>query len=200
MTKRFLVPALLVACAVGTAKAGPVGSLAFVDMGTTSVNTGDIDTATSITFGDLVSTQNSSGIFAGSPSLSDQTFGTTSFSAGWAVNTSFSISSTAFGTFKSTSISEIVNSPGLVEFAIAGNYTGGKFDATVKNTEGTLLVTLTQDPPHSGVISGSGVFEAGPLGVLAVPEPASLVMGLTSVVGGGLFYLLRRRRSTKAAA
>jgi hypothetical protein len=204
MMKRLFVPALFLAFAVGTAKAGAVtSSLAFADMGTTSVNTGNINTATTFTFGDLISTHNSSGIFSGPTALPDQNFGSTSFGMSWAVNTSFSISSTAFGTFKSISISETVATPGLVEFSIAGNYTGGTFDQNVKNTPATLLLTFIQDPAFTGVISGSGLFTAAPqtsgVGPLAIPEPATLVMGLTSIVGGGLFYL-RRRRATKAAA
>ena len=205
MMKRFLIPALFVTWAVGTAKAGPVsGSLAFLDMGKTSVNTGDINTATTFAFGDLVTSQNSSGIFAGpGTSLTDQNFGATSFSAGGALNDSFSISSTGFGTFKSTSISEPVNTPGLVVFSVVGNYTGGAFDPSVKDVSGTFTFTFTQDPAHTGVISGSGVFGVGESPAaggsdpspLVVPEPAALVMGLTSIVGGGLFYLLRRRSS-----
>jgi hypothetical protein len=207
MMKRFLIPALLVAWAVGTAKAGSVsGSLAFLDVGKTSVNTGDINTSTTFAFGDLVTSQNSSGIFAGpGTSLTDQNFGATSFSAGWALNDSFSISSAAFGTFKSTSISQPVNTPGLVVFSVVGNYTGGAFDPSVKDVSGTFTFTFTQDPAHTGVISGAGVFGIGASPAaggsdppLVVPEPATLVMGLTSFVGGGLFYLLRRRRSSKA--
>jgi hypothetical protein len=204
--KRFLVPALFLAFAVGTAKAGPAsGSLAFVDMGKTSVNTGDINTASTFAFGDLLSTQNSSGIFSGQTALPDQDFGSKSFGMGWAINTSFSISSAAFGTFKSMSISETVATPGLVEFSIAGNYTGGAFDSSVKSTPATFLLTFTQSPASTGVISGSGIFSVGPAVIgsdppAVVPEPASLVMGLTGVVGGGLFYGLRRRRSTKTTA
>jgi len=200
--KRFLIPALLAAWAVGTAEAGSLsGSVAFLDMGKTSVNTGDINTATAFQFGDLVTSQNSSGIFAGPPtSLADQNFGATSFSAGWAVNGSFSISSADFATFKSTSISELVNTPGVVVFSIVGSYTGGVFDPSAKDIPGTLAFTLTQDPAHTGVISGSGVFGVSPnvtgIGGSVVPEPSTLMMGLSSIVGGGLFYL--RRRLSKA--
>lgn len=205
--KKFFASALLIVCAVGTAQAGSVsGSVAFVDMGVTGVNTGDINTATSFKFGDLISTPNTSGLFAGSPTpLADQHFGAASFSAGWAINNSLSISSAAFGSFQSISIAETVNTPGIVMFSILGNYTGGTFDSSVKNIQSTLTLTFIQDPAHTGVITASGIFgvspdaSGGPRPLPAVvPEPSTVVMGLTSVMGGALFYLLRRRRYAKA--
>jgi hypothetical protein len=201
--KRFFVLALLIAFAAGTAKAGSTSSLAFVDMGTTSVNTGDINTATTFTFGNLMTTSNASGIFAGPPALPDQHFGAPSFSLAVATNTSFSISSTAFGSFRSTSISETMNTPGFVVVDIVGNYTGGQFDPTIGTSPASLILTFSQDPAHTGVISSSGIFSASPQtpgDPPSVPEPSTVVMGLTSIVAGGLFYLRRRRRFTKAIA
>jgi hypothetical protein len=200
MMKRFLVPALLVACAVGTAKAGPVGSQVFNDNGTTTVNTGDINTATMFTFGDLVTTGGQSGIFVGMPT---QNFLAQSFSLDSSTN--FSISSTAFGTFTSTSITEAVNMPGFVGIYILGNYNPGTIDSADSGTSfpASFSVGFTQSSAGNGAISGSGTFTVPPANAPDPPgvaEPATLVMGLTSVVGGGLFHLLRRRRAKKAIA
>jgi hypothetical protein len=195
MMKRFLVPALLVACAAGTAKAGSVtGSLAFLDMGTTTVNSGDINTATSFTLGNLVSTQNNeSGIFA--DAMPSQGFGAASFNL--SAPTSFSISSPAFGTFTSSSLSETFNSPGIVEINILGSYTGGTIDPGSGTNPASFTVVFIQTPAHTGPIVGSGIFAVSPAQA-AVPEPATWVMGLTSVVGGIFFHLRRRRRFRKA--
>jgi hypothetical protein len=197
--KRFLVPALIVAFSVCTAKAGSIGSLAFFDNGTSTVNTGDVNTATIFTFGDLITSQNESGFFAGPPALPNQDFGSQSFSLVGGGKPGFSISSTAFGSFQSTSISELINSPGIVEISISGRYTAGTFDPSIGTTTASFTVTFIQDPAHTGIIVGSGVFVVPTADPPGVPEPATLVMGLTGIVGGCLFYFLRRR-STKATA
>jgi len=190
--KRLLVPALLLACAVGTAKAGPIGTLGFSDIGTPTADgspTGNINTATSFTIGELFSTTAEMGIFVG---LGHQDFGAVSFST--LTPTSFSFSNSVFGTFTSTSISEAVNTPGVVAFYILGNYTAGTVDPGTGTNPASFTLSFTQTPAFTGGISDSGTFAVPPAPPPGVPEPATLVMGLTGIAGGGLFYLLRRRR------
>jgi hypothetical protein len=195
MMKRLFVPALLLACAVGTAKAGPVGTLGFSDPGSPTANTGDINTATSFTIGDLFSSTAETGIFVG---LGHQDFGAVTFSTG--TSTSFSFSNSVFGTFSSTSITEAVNTPGVVAFYILGNYTAGTVDPGTGTNPASFTLSFTQTPAHTGIISDSGTFSVPPASPPGVPEPATLVLGLTSIVGGGLFHLLRRRRAKKVTA
>ena len=78
--KRFLIPALLLACAVGTARAGSViGSVGFGDTGTTT-DVVDLNSATTFTLHNFFSdSTGGSGIFA---SYGGESFGTTSFSLG----------------------------------------------------------------------------------------------------------------------
>jgi hypothetical protein len=198
MMRRLLVPALLVACAVGTAKAGPVGTLGFADIGTPTANTGDINTATSFTIGNLISTTAETGIFAGPPPMLSQDFGSVTFSTG--TPASFSLSNSVFGTFTSTSITEAVNSPGLVGFYILGTYTAGSVDPGSGTNPASFTLSFTQTPASTGSISDSGSFSVPPASPPGVPEPATLVLGLTSIVGGGLFHLIRRRRAKKVTA
>jgi hypothetical protein len=197
MMKRLLVPALLLAYAVGTAKAGPVGSLGFSDIGTPEAGgspAGDINTATSFTIGDLFSTKAETGIFVGLP---HQDFGSVTFST--LTPTSFSFSNSVFGTFTSTSIIEAVNSPGIVAFNILGNYTAGSIDPGSGTNPASFTLSFTQTPIDTGSISDSGTFSINTVSPPTVPEPATLVMGLTSFVGAGLlFHLVRRQRSRKA--
>jgi len=203
MMKRFLVPAFLLACAVGTAQAGPVGGQSFNDNGSPSVNTGDINTATSFTIGDLITKTavgQSSGVFVGMPL---QDFGTTTFSLG--TPTSLSFSSTAFGSFSSTSITEAIATPGALAIYVLGNYTPGTFvDGSGGGTppfQASFTIVFTQTPAHTGVINDSATFAVPPAPPPGfVPEPSTLVMGLTSVVGGIFFHLRRRRRLRNATA
>jgi hypothetical protein len=192
--KRFLVPALLLACAVGTAKAGAVGSVAFGDTGTATSPGNDLNAATSFTLSGLFTDTGGQGIFASMGSVS---FGTVSFSLN--APTSFSIADnpSVFGSFTSTSITEAINTPGVVAIYILGNYTAGSIDP---GTSGAASLTLTfdQNPAHTGTVSSSGTFAIPPAPPPTIPEPSTVVMGLTSVVGGCFFYVLRRR-SKKAA-
>jgi hypothetical protein len=191
MMKRLIVPALLLACAVGTAKGGGIGTQGFVDMGTPVTNTGDINTASVFSTGDLVTTTAQTGIFVG---MAEQEFGSTSFSL--TKSGSFLIRSSEFGTFASTSITEVVNTPGIVGIYILGKYTPGAIEPGAPTTLAGFTLSFTQTPAHTGSISDSGTISVPPpTGPTpqAVPEPATLVMGLTSIVGGGLFHFLRRR-------
>jgi len=191
MMKRLLVPALLLACAVGTAKGGAIGTQGFVDMGSPLVNTGDINTASLFKIGDLVTTTSQTGVFVGMPS---QSFNSEFFSP--EKPTSFTISNSEFGTFTSTSISEVVNTPGIVGIYILGNYTPGGVDPNAGTTLASITISFTQTPAHTGSISDSATFSAPPPSgsqPQSVPEPATVVMGLTSIAGVGLFHLLRRR-------
>lgn len=192
--KRLLVPALLFACVVGTAKAGPVGTLGFSDIGTPEAGgspTGNINTATSFTIGELFSTTAETGIFVG---LGHQDFGSVTFST--LSPGSFAFSNSVFGSFTSTSITEAVNSPGVVAFYILGSYDPGTVDSgdSGKSYTASFTLSFTQTPAFTGSISDSGSFSVNASSPPSVPEPTTLIMGLTSVVGGGfLFHLLRRR-------
>jgi hypothetical protein len=199
MIKRFLVPVLLLACAVGTAQAGPVsGTQAFVDAGSPTFSPGtDINTATTFTIGDWVSTTSQTGIFTPTslPKLTD--FGSVTFSVG--APTSFSITQPIFGTFTSTSITEAMVSPGIVGFYILGNYTPGTVVSGGTEQLASFTISFNQSP-NGGAISDSGTFSVPPAQNPFVPEPSTLIMGLTSVVGGIFFHLRRRRRLRNATA
>jgi len=195
--KRFLATALLLGCAVSTANAA-TSTLSFADLGTPTVNTGNINTATVFNIGDLVSTSGA-GFFAGLP---NQTFGAVSYNT--TVGTSLSFSSTLFGTFTSTSITPFNGTtPGSISAFILGNYTAGTYAGGGGEVSGPASFTIswTQTPPSNGGISDSSTLSTPPAPPPpGVPEPASVVLGLTSIAGGVFFHLVRRRRSAKAAA
>jgi len=185
MIKKFALAIAIAAMAVGSAQAGAVGSLAFADLGTASADTGNINTATTFGIGDLVSTSGS-GVFAGLPL---QFFGPVSFST--SVGTSLSFSDAAFGSFSSTSISEVTNTPGFVTIYVLGNYTAGSYDAGASGAA-SFRISYTQTPVTTGAISDSATFSIPPAGGPSTPEPAT-VFGLISGVAAFAFVRLRRK-------
>jgi hypothetical protein len=194
MIKRLSLAALLLTLAVGQAQAGSSGTQGFADIGSPSVSPGaDINTATTFNIGDLTTTTDQTGVFLGLPT---QTFGAVTFTVG--SPTSLTISDAAFGSFTSTSITEPVNSPGVVAMYILGNYTGGTFDPTVSGTA-SLTISFTQTPAHTGSISDSGSFSIPPAAPPGVPEPSSLLMGFIGAGIAGACYLARRKTTIRVA-
>ena len=103
-------------------RAGSVNTQGFDDNGTPTVVGGNINTGTMFTIGDLQTTSAQTGFFVGLPT---QTFGAVSFDD--TVATSLSFSSGPFGSFTSTSITQISNVPGEVAFYVLGSYVAGSF-------------------------------------------------------------------------
>ncbi len=182
--------------------ASPVGTQGFADLGSPQAGgstTGNINTATTFKIGDMFTTSSNTGIFSG---LGSQNIGAVSFDTTSANSLSFT--NTAFGTFTSTSIDEYTNKPGTVAFYVLGTwtpgtynnnnttYTGGPYDAS-------FTISFTQTPAGAGnAISDSATFSIPPSGNPSVPEPASIVMGLTGLVIGGLAYRRHRRQASIA--
>jgi PEP-CTERM motif len=198
MVMRLSLATVLLSLVVGQARAGIVGTQAFADIGTPTVNTGDINTATAFTIGDLVSTSSNTGAFAGMPS---QTLGSVTFDT--TVPGSLSFGNAVFGTFTSTSITEPGNIPGSVTLYIVGNYTPGTYVGGGSSTTASFTVDFTQTPAHTGSISDSGTFATPPasppnVGGSSAPEPSSVVLGLIGVGIVGACRLVRRR-SARAA-
>jgi hypothetical protein len=197
MIKRLSLAALLLSLAVGQARAGIMGTQGFADIGSPTTNTGDINTATVFTLGDLVSTKSQTGAFVGMPS---QDLGTATLNT--AVPTSLTFGDSVFGSFSSTSITLASSVAGSVSYYVLGNYTPGTFAGGGAAVSASFTLSFTQTPAGTGSISDSGTLAAPPAalggGGSAVPEPASLVMGL---IGAGIFgaSYLARRGSTSAA-
>jgi hypothetical protein len=166
------------------AQAGSVNTQGFADIGTPTANTGDINTATSFTVGNLVSTTAQTGFFVG---MATQTFGSVTFDT--TSGTSLTFGNSVFGTFTSTSITEATNVAGSVAFYVLGNWTPGSQGGTAG--ESSFTISFTQTPAHTGSISDSGTFSIPPAAV--VPEPSSVVMGLTGVAFGVVIFRRRRR-------
>jgi hypothetical protein len=175
------------------AQAGPVGSQAFSDNGSPTANTGNIDTATSFTIGDLVSTSSQQGVFVG---MSSQNVGPASFTTSGSGGLTFGNS--VFGTFTSTSVELASSAQGAVAFYFLGSYTPGSQAGGGSATPASFTISFTQTPAGTGSISDSGTFVVPP-GAPPAPEPATGVMGLMSIAVCGLVYCLRRRSAKRSA-
>lgn len=161
------------------------GSQGFADIGSPSANTGNINTATTLTMGNLISTGAQAGYFTG---LSTQLFGPVAFDP--SVPSSISFGNAAFGSFLSTSITEQTNTAGERSFLVLGNYTGGTFGgATVPNpAPSSLTISFTQTPAGTGSISSSAS-----LAIPAVPEPSTIVLATVGIAAGLAMQRARRR-------
>lgn len=178
-----------VVATAGTAKADPVviGLQSFVDFGVPTADTGNINTATMFTLGNLISTANNSGIFAGMPS---QFLGPVSFNI--SSPTSLTFGNSVFGTFTSTSIQVALNNAGFLNLDVTGTWTPGTFGGVSGGPFQALLgLTFTQDTP-GGIISDSASFAVFAQAT-EVPEPSTLALGVTGLIAGLLMYRLRRR-------
>jgi hypothetical protein len=170
------------------AQAGLIGSQSFADIGSPSVNTGNINTATEFTFGLLITTGSQEGAFVG---MANQFLGSYTFND--TVGTSLTFGNSVFGFFSSTTIDEIVNSPSSVVFSVAGNYTPGTYVGGSGPDPATMTISFNQ--------SGPAISDNSTLAVnTPTPEPSSLILALVAVAGAAVFSLCRRRSSGKAAA
>jgi len=188
--QRALFASALLALSSGVIQANVInGTLGFADIGSPSAGTGNINTATTFTLGDLTSTTGT-GDFTGLPT---QDFGSISFDT--AVGSSLSFTSSTFGTFTSTSITKISNAPGSVAFFILGTFASGSYagypspGATADSSSFTL--GFTQTPAGTGAISDSATFSDPPAPLTGTPEPATLGLFGSAFVALGL---IRRRR------
>jgi len=170
-----------------------INSQAFTDTGSPTANgspTGNINTATTFTVGNFISTTSQTGIFAGMPL---QFFSSLSFNI--TNPSSLTFGNSFFGTFASTAITVVTNTPGFLNISAMGEWTPGTFGGLSGGPfASTLTFVFTQNPSHNGAIGDSAVFQT------VIPEPPSVVMGLTGLAMGGVIYLLRRRRATLALA
>jgi hypothetical protein len=169
------------------------GSQAFVDLSGGSVDTGNVDTATIFTIGNLFSTSNT-GYFAGFPASSLGT--AVSFNSG--VNTSLSFGTGAFGSFASTLISEESSGLGFRNFLVLGNYTAGTSLGTLvpNPAAASFRISFTQSPVGTGAISDSATLAIPP-----VPEPLTLMLACVGIAGGiAVDQNRRRNRRLRVAA
>ena len=135
--------------------------------------TGDINSASSFTFNDLGSTNNTSGIFAGLPL---QDFGIVTFGTG----VDLIIRSPEFGLFVSNSVMTVANFAGFRNLLIDGTFTPGSFESTDKSpSDAELRLGMTQTPPMDGQISVSGTMSTTPAAVL--PEPSTAWLFFTGI-------------------
>jgi len=164
-----------------------MGTLTFADTGSPTANTGNINTATSFTLGNVASISGT-GEFAGFPlltSFGSQTI-TTSGTGGLVLNNA------SFGNFTSQSVTLVTGAPGAISYNYVGLYNSGTFAPGATNVAASFTISFTQTPASTGAISDSASFSIPPFTVVGVPEPASFAM--VAIGLGGIFAVRRFRR------
>jgi hypothetical protein len=189
-TRMVAFAATLLLLAGTQSQASFVGTQGFADVGSPTANTGNINTATTLTIGEMLSTSSQSGAFVG---LSTQIFGSVSFSTATGANTSLTFGDAAFGTFTSTSLKVAASAPGATSYYILGEFTPGTFSGfggVTSPQSASITISFTQTPAGSGSISDSATLSVPPSGT--IPEPASFAMVVIGL--GGVFAVRRFRR------
>jgi hypothetical protein len=175
-----------------------VGTQGFNDQGTPLAGgsaSGNINTASTLTIGDLNTSTASTGVFAGIGKNID--FGTVTFNTTTGANTSLSFNDgpSKFGSFTSTSFTLLSNTPGLISYYVLGNFTPGTysgFGGVTAPQAASLTISFNQTPSGSGAISDSVSLSVPPASIASVPEPASFAM--VAIGLGGIFAVRRFRR------
>lgn len=169
------------------------GSQGFADIGTPSVDSGNINTGTAFTVGNMISTGASLGYFSGLPT---QILGPVSFNA--AVGSSLTFGNATLGSFTSTSITEQTNAAGERSFYVLGNFTAGSFNPslTPNPAPASLIIGFTQSPAGTGAISDSATLSIPPA---AVPEPSTIVLATVGMAAAVAADRMRRRGKVRTA-
>jgi len=162
------------------------GSQGFADIGTPAANTGNINTATTLTVGNLISTGAQSGYFKG---LATQIFGPIAFDP--SVGSSISFGNATFGNFLSSSITEQTNTAGERSFLVLGNFSAGSFNPSLvpSPAPSSFTISFTQTPAGTGAISSSST-----LAIPAVPEPSTIVLATVGIAAGLAMQRARKAR------
>jgi len=169
------------------------GSQGFADIGTPSVDSGNINTGTAFTVGNMISTGASLGYFSGLPT---QILGPVSFNV--AVGSSLTFGNATLGSFTSTSITEQTNAAGERSFYVLGNFTAGSFNPslTPNPAPASLIIGFTQSPAGTGAISDSATLSIPPA---AVPEPSTIVLATVGMAAAVAADRMRRRGKVRTA-
>jgi len=101
------------------------------------------------------------------------------------------MSNATYGSFTASSVTIVSQSASFLDVYVVGTYTPGSgLAAGLSPTPSSLNIVFTQ---AGASISGALTMSSPVLAIAAVPEPSSVIMGLASILGFGLFFGLRRR-------
>jgi hypothetical protein len=167
----------------------PAGAQGLGDIGiVATAPTNDINSATSFTFGNLITTAMSEGFFVGLPT---QLLGSDTFTVSDPLSLQFG--NAVFGSFASTKITELSNDAnvGSRSFQFEGLYTKGTFGQAFVPNPATALFTLSLNQTAG---SGTAISVNATLEFAAVPVPEPTTLALLAVAAGTAGAVRARRR------
>jgi hypothetical protein len=199
MTHRSFVAALTMAVAAILSQAtsvqagGIIGTMPLAGF-TVTENGTDLSNSTTITASSVATTGPGAGDYSGVPVL-------TSFSGPIVLDlkklTLSTMSNATYGSFSASTVTIVSQSASFLDVYVVGTYTPGSgLAAGLSPTPSSLNIAITQ---AGASISEALTLSSPVLSIGAVPEPPSVIMGLASVVGCGLFFGLRRRSGNGSA-
>jgi hypothetical protein len=199
MTHRSFVATLAMAVAAILSQAtsvhagGIIGSLSLAGF-TVTENGTDLSNSTTITASFAATTDQGKGDYSpigvltnfGGPIVLDLKNSTLS-----------TLSNATFGSFTASSVTIVSQSASFLDVYVVGTYTPGSgLAAGLSPTPSSLNIAITQG---GASISEALTLSSPVVSGAAIPEPPSVIMGLASVVGCGLFFGLRRRSGKDTA-
>jgi hypothetical protein len=180
MMRRSLVVALGMALAAilsqaTSVQAGSTLPLAGLDA---TANSNSLSTATTISASEFFTTGPGTNLYSGIPNLTAFTASSGDVVLNLTNHTLSTFTNSIYGSFVTSSVTIESQSANFLNVYVLGTF-GGALSS--------LNLTVTN---NSGTVSESMVLSTPPA---AVPEPASIVLGMTSLVGCGLFFGVRHR-------
>ncbi len=192
---RFSLGAILVSMVLSlgqSAQAGPiVGSEALAGGGTALGGTNDVTTATSVSWSGFGDTDHRTGDFMAVPAFTIIPGSSTLELHTGTPTTAWTISSSGWGTFTETSISEIDYGTNALTAYLQGTFTPGiLFDSSITGNTATMIISLNQaGGPGQAVSTGATLTTPA----IPVPEPSAVAILLSGIACVGLPRLMRRK-------
>jgi hypothetical protein len=177
------------------ARAGQINGSVALNGGGVAVDNLDLTAATSVTASSTVVLTTGLGDYSALPMLTPLGAFSLDLNNLSAFSITLASGASTYGTFGSVNLTDVVTRTStFLDIYLKGVFTPGNgIPGTTSNDSSLVIQVSTNGSPGL-----TAILSSPPAALPGVPEPASLIMGLTSLAVGGLVYGLRRRSRTIA--